>query len=900
MQTSLARRQRHRRVAPARRPQGGTAIRRAVIILPLVLFSLLILAGGVLAVGAVSAYAYYSRGLDDPRTLLSNLNFDQQTVIYDRTGEMELARLGDLRRELVTFNELTPELLDATTATEDKDFWDNPGFDLGGVISASLDTLNGRPRGASTITQQLVRARLLPEEAFADSVYERKIREIIQSVRLTQEYPGVEGKRDIITAYLNQNFYGNRSYGIKAAALTYFGLPLEKLSLAQVAVLAAIPQSPTRFDLTQNAEQTCTVPVEANKECPDGKLKLIVPDTTEIFARRNYVLERMRQYSVLSHHTDAEYAAAMAEPIVLIAQASTPWKAPHFIWQVREQLASILCPGETADECEQVDTGGYHVTTTLNYTMQRTTERWVYAATQGANAKEPRTVLKGMKIPTKAWSWILKLRGHNIYNGAGAIIDYRTGQVLAYVGSASYTGKGTKKFQPQFDVLADGWRQPGSAIKPVNYAIGIDDHTMTAATMFMDVVTTFAPRYSPTQADGLERGPVRLRSALQFSLNIPAIKAGIMNGLDHFFARSKEFGLSYPAGVIPVISMGIGTLESHPMDLLGAYGAIANNGSLVPRTTILSVTDPRGNPVYPVAGDNPKGKQVISPQAAYIITDILAGNTDTRVNPYWGKHAIYEGGRRRPAAYKTGTTQDNRDVAAYGYLAPPKDKTKPALAVGVWMGNSDNTPNDGKLSLDTSAPLWSAILTEVSKGIPIASFADNRPKGIVNATVDAFSGKLPGGSTARTVNELFIQGTVPTQRDDTHFVLDIDSATGLLWQDTCTGPKVTQSFVTYANVESKHPTWQRYNRGWQARAAKGAYVRGGPKGTRTVYFYNGAFRPFGASWGGPFAPTKKCEPLPPPTPFCDNVFFPCPSGSGDLPKPPGPNPKPTPTPKPSH
>jgi membrane peptidoglycan carboxypeptidase len=900
MQTSLARRQRHRRLEPARRPRGGAAIRRAALILPLLLFSLLILTGAVVALGGVTAYAYYSRGLDDPRVLLSNLSFDQQTILYDRTGKTELARLGDLRRELVTFSELPPDLLDATTATEDKDFWKNPGFDLPGFISASVDTLNGRPRGASTITQQLVRARLLPQEAFADSVYERKIREIIQSVRLTQEYPGVEGKRDIITAYLNQNFYGDRSYGVKAAALTYFGLPLEKLSLAQSAVLAAIPQSPTRFDLTKNAAPTCSVAVAVEgAECPNGKLQVIVPDTTEIYARRNYVLDRMRQFSVLSHHSDAEYAAAMAEPIVLVPQVTTPWKAPHMVWQVRQQLAGILCPGESVDQCEQVDTGGYHVTTTLDYRMQRITERWIYASTQGANAKEPRAVLRGLKIPTSDWGWILKLRGHKVYNGAAAIIDYRTGEVLAYAGSASYTGKGTKKFQPQFDVLSDGWRQPGSAIKPVNYVIGVDDKTMTAATMFMDVVTNFGGRYTPTQADGLERGPVRLRSALQFSLNIPAIKAGLLNGLDHFYQRSKDFGLSFPGGVGPVVSMGIGTLEVHPIDLLSAYGTIADGGVLMPRTMILSVTDARGNPVYPVPDAAPAaGKRVVSPQAAYIITDILAGNTDTRVNPYWGKWAITDGNRRRPAAYKTGTTSDNRDVAAYGYLPPPKDKNAPALAVGVWMGNSDNTPNDGKLSLDTSAPVWSAILSETSKGMPMASFVDSRPKGIVTAKVDAFSGQLPGAFTTRTVTELFIQGTVPTQRDNMHFVADIDEATGLLWQDTCTGPKKTQGFVTFNNVEPSFPAWAKYNKGWAARAAKGPYVRGGPEGTRTVYFYNGAFQPFGSSWGGPFAPTKKCEPLPPsPTP-CDNLFFPCdtpPPGGGPGGKP---TPGPTRTPKP--
>ena len=154
--------------------------------------------------------------------------------------------------------------------------------------------------------------------------------------------------------------------------------------------------------------------------------------------------------------------------------------------------------------------------------------------------------------------------------------------------------------------------------------------------------------------------------------------------------------------------MGIGTLEVHPIDLLGAYGTIANGGVLMPRRMIGTILDSDGRTVWPTPETTPKGSRVISAGAAYIITDILAGNTDKKVNPFWGKWAIYDGKTRRPAAYKTGTTSDNRDVAAYGFLAPPADKTAPALAVGVWMGNSDNTPNDGKLSLDTSAPLWSA------------------------------------------------------------------------------------------------------------------------------------------------------------------------------------------------
>jgi membrane peptidoglycan carboxypeptidase len=878
MQTSLARRQRHRRTGVARRPRGGHATARNVAIaIPIVLFSTFLLVGLVGFLGVVTAYAYYSQGLDNPRALLENIDFEEQTIVYDRSGTIELARLGDLRRELVEFEEIPPLLLDATTAIEDKEFWENPGFDFGGFVAASVDTLNGRPRGGSTITQQLVRARLLPPEAFEDSVYERKIREIIQSLRLTDEFPGERGKKEIITAYLNLNFYGNHSYGVKAAAKSYFNKPLAELTLAEVAILAAIPQSPTKFDLTKNAEEECLVEATEETPCPAAELRLVVPADSEIVTRRNYVLDRMQQFSVLTKgdHTAADYRKARQEPVILADQRTTPWKAAHFVWQVREQLAAILCPDVSVDECKEVDTGGYRVTTTLDMKMQATTEKWTFVAARAPNAKNPTAILDAYKISKGQRSWILGLRGHNIHNGAAAIVDYRTGEILAYAGSASYNAKGNVKFQPQFDVLSQGWRQPGSSIKPLNYIVGIDDHTLTASTMLMDVVTDFGRKYRPTQADGLERGPVRLRSALQFSLNIPAIKAGLMIGLDRLSARNAEFGLTHPRGAIPVTSMSIGTLESHPIDMLRAYGAIANGGVLMPRTTIQTLRDTDGKTVWS-AEENMEGTRVASAQAAYIVTDIMAGSTDRRINPYWGKWAIFEGKVRRPAAYKTGTTQDNRDVHAYGYVAPPKDLDAPALAVGVWMGNSNNEPNDGKLSLDTSAPLWSRILTEVTKGTPIAKFEDTRPDGLVTATVDVISGLLPGPMTSRTVKELFIAGTAPTQHADLQKVVDIDEATGLLWQEGCAGPKISKGFMDFSGVEAGNPTWAKYSRAWAARAARGPYVRGGPKGTRTIYFYNGAFAPYGANWGGPFAPTEVCEPPPPPTPPpCDVFFGPC-------------------------
>ena len=190
MQTSLARRQRHRRaLGRGSKPGSGITFGRiliAFLVVILVTGGLAVAGGGLML---ASAYNKYAAGLPDPVTTLTNIPFEQQTVIYDRTGKIELARLGDLKRELVTFDQLPGEIIDATTAIEDKDFWTNPGFDPVGIVSAGIDTISGKPRGGSTITQQLVRARLLPPEAFAGSTYDRKAREIIQSIRLTQALP---------------------------------------------------------------------------------------------------------------------------------------------------------------------------------------------------------------------------------------------------------------------------------------------------------------------------------------------------------------------------------------------------------------------------------------------------------------------------------------------------------------------------------------------------------------------------------------------------------------------------------------------------------------------------------------------------------------------------------------
>ncbi|MGZ6339238.1 MAG: transglycosylase domain-containing protein [Candidatus Limnocylindrales bacterium] len=868
--------------------------------MPLFLLGTLVGLGLIGMVAAVAGFSYYSQGLPDPKQQLENLTFKQETAVLDRTGKVQLARFGLELRKVVTYGELPPVVIDATTSVEDHTFWDNAGFDPVGIVKAGLDTLRGSARGGSTITQQLVRARLLPDSVIAGSTYERKVKEIIQSVRLTQEFPGREGKQAIITSYLNQNYYGNQSYGVAAAARSYFGVTdLSKLTLAQAAILAAIPQSPSAFDLVKNAVHRS-----------DGKL--VVSADSPIVARRNLVLDQMQKYAVLTvnEFSAADYDAARAAPVVLVSQTQQDWKAPHFVWQVRQQLGTILCGPTGADQCEKIDTGGYTVTTTLDWRMQQSAEKWLKAAAIAPNLPTlaaQQAYLKAIGVGNLRW--INNMRGKNVHNAALAALDYRTGQVYAYAGSAGYYEQSTTKtFQPQFDVLGRGWRQPGSAFKPINYVTALDDRTLTAASLLMDVATDFGGGYVPMDADKLERGPLRVREALEFSLNIPAIKTAVINGVQHLYQRALDFGLTFqtPASNVGA-SIGIGTLEVHPVDLLSAYGAIADGGVLMPRTTILSIADSNGNKIWPTA--TPAGKQVVSAQAAYVMTSMLAGNTDPSINAIWAQWKLTDAGKRRPATLKTGTNDNAKDLTAGGWVAAPADPSKPALAAVTWAGNSDNSAPAPVFSIDVAAPIWQSFMLDATKGTPIVDFA--RPKGVVETTIDAYSGMLPGPFTSRTIREVFIDGTAPTQVDNTKVPVNVDQASGKLWADGCTGPKVTTGFLDLTNVEPGHPDWQRFDAAWLARARRGAGVGGGPGGGRTGYLFEPGYHPFGTTWGASFAPTATCTPAPtpppacdptlascPPIPICDPTLGSCPPTPSGLPTIPPPNPNPTTQPKP--
>src|SRR4029079_836458 len=607
-------------------------------------------------IGVVSAFSRLTQDLPAVSSF-DKIGFSEQSVILDRTGKVELARFGGEQREVVEFKDIPPIVIDAQTAVEDKTFWENSGFDPVAIFAAGLDSLRGNSRGASTITQQLVRQRLLPPDLVQDPhrTLERKLKEIIQSIRLTEAYPGTEGKQRIIAAYLNQNYYGNQAYGVKAAAKSYFGKSLDELSLAQAAILAGMAKSPSNYDLVKNAEPDCDKPNADDPSKCDGTTTLMVPDDSPIVQRRNQILDLLaagRTTLSGNQYTAADFAAAKQEPLVVAPQSTPRWIAPHFVWAVQEELATKIC-GEGVPTCDQLSAGGLRITTTLDVDLQKIAEKWVQAAVLVPNAKNPATVARHLptsfgpaEVPYE--QWMKNLKGKDLNNGALVAIDYQTGQLVAYVGSANYyAAKSTKQFQSKYDVVGSGFRQPGSAFKPFNYLTAIDDKHLTAASMLMDTATDFGGGYTPSDADPLERGPVRVRNALQFSLNIPSVKTAQINDVQHVFARAKDFGMVFASETTNAgLSIALGVQEVRPVDLVTAYATLANGGKKVGHTTILSVTDQSGNEVQGVpAWTQPEGEQVASPQAAYIVTDILAGNTNPKVNPFWGKFDLIGPGK---------------------------------------------------------------------------------------------------------------------------------------------------------------------------------------------------------------------------------------------------------------
>lgn len=783
-----------------------------------------------LFVGLMGVYAAYTTGLPDVAGI-EEFDLSEGSRVVSADG-VELATFAAEQRNVVPFEEIPQLLIDAQVATEDRTFWTNPCIDFQGIVRAALQNLQAGETvsGASTICQQLVRSRLLDAELMAnpDRIFERKIKEAILALRVGERYDGQAGKERLLEMYFNQVYYGNQAYGIAAAAAAYYGkditsdAPEDQLTVGEAALLVGLVRAPSALDPTNEAfEQTDA----------GGNTTLVVSETARAKVVQGFVLANMVDAGYL---TQAEADAAAEEEIILAPRRDTRYRAPHFVYAVRREAADLL------GSEDQLDIGGLTIETTLDYDgYQVSAEKWAGIAYDLDRLSDDELV---GKYGEAAMGWINQLQGRNISNDALVTLNYRTGAVLAYVGSANYYGEATPAHQPAFDVVGQAFRQSGSAFKPITYVTGFERGVITPSTMFMDVMGEIVDGYEVPNADGGQRGPVRVRDALKYSWNIPVAKAQQLIGSQNVADMAERMGLEWDPqqeDEVAVPSLTLGTIGIHQLDLAAAYGTLANGGVYAEPYVIETITDRDGNVIYERSQDAAESPRVLSEQSAYLVTDILADNTDPAANVVWGQRfQLTTDAGRRPATLKTGTTNDFRDLQAFGYLAPDPDPSvsEGAIVTGVWVGNSDFSRISDVFAADGPTFIWHDYMAEVAalNELPIHDFT--RPGGIVELTVDAISGLLPGEHTEGTVAEIFDESNRPQREDSVHVLLRIETETGNAWQEGCgdvatNAPRGTpgpdgeappgepneQIYLDLTGWEESHPTWEAANQAWIER-----------------------------------------------------------------------------------
>lgn len=563
----------------------------------------------IIGIGAFGLYQWIFVGLPSVDQLHSGLALPS-THIYDRNGRLlyEVINPEGGRNTSVPLSQIPQSLIQATIATEDRNFYSTPGIDLEGMIRALWINLQGGEirAGGSTITQQVARNLLLDPQERAERTLQRKLREMVLAVRLSQSF----SHDDILALYLNQAYYGNLAYGVQAAAQVYFGKDVSALDLAESAMLAGLPQTPGQNDP--------------------------LTDPTSAKDRQKTVLGLMVEADFISK---ADSDAAEKEPLQFGSGQFTI-KAPHFVLKVWEQLAH--------DYPDALYQHGLNVTTTLDLDWQNAAE---------AIARQHIDELNHPQDGSQP---------HNATDAALVAIDPKTGQILTMVGSVDYfndqiSGAVNMAYAP---------RQPGSALKPFTYSLAFDPKRpdpWTPATMVLDVSTPFITKelqsYTPANFGLVEHGPVLVREALASSYNMPAVATLDHVGIGPLLNLLHRLGittLNDPSKVDLSVTLGGG--EVRLVDLTAAYAAFANGGSPVQTSMILKVQDKTGPILYSWTPPPPRDP-VIDPRVVYLITDILSDNKARM--PAFGNHSALVIGR--PAAAKTGTTTDFRDNWTMGF-----------------------------------------------------------------------------------------------------------------------------------------------------------------------------------------------------------------------------------------
>ncbi len=698
--------------------------------------------------------------IDDLRQYASQF---ETTRIYDRNGNLiyEILDPNAGRRTFIPLDNISPYIIAATIATEDKDFYTNPGFDIWGILRAFWQnyTTGQVVSGASTITQQLARSLLLSPEERSQITTQRKTREIVLAAEITRKY----SKDEILELYLNEIYYGNIAYGVEAAAETYFNTSADQLNLAQASFLAGLPQAPAVYDVFTNRESALL------------RHQDVVNLMYQLSKERNCI--KINKLDVpICIKLDEAVAAVQEMERFPFAQRPVNMPFPHWVNFIRLQLEAQFDP-------QTIYRSGFKVYTTLDPDLQN------YAQS---------AVKTQVEI----------LADNNASDGALVAIRPATGEILAMVGSADFFNDA---ISGQVN-MAVSPRQPGSSIKPLTYTAAFEKG-WTPATVIWDVPSEFPPSgnpddtrdpYKPVNYDGKFHGPVRARIALASSYNVPAVKALDYIGIyddpktserDGFIAFAERMGITTLDREDYGLSLTLGGGDVSLLEMTGAFSIFANNGVKQSPFSITKIVDHFGKLVY--EHEATSGEQVIRSEHAYLISDILSDNNAR--SPAFGSDSILN--LPFKAAVKTGTTNDFRDNWTLGYT--------PDIAMGVWIGNADYTPMRNVSGVTGAAPLWAEVIQwEINRsygGNP-TNFA--RPDGIEDIVICKDSGTIPSDRCSDQTSEIFVNSQPPLpKKEDFWREVAIDTWTNLRAGSACS--EFTEEKLTLNVTEKWAKKWIR-------------------------------------------------------------------------------------------
>ena len=716
---------------------GGCLLRGLII-------SIFIIVALGLILAAVGIYEYYSIAATLPSVsdLKQRASQFETTHILDRNGDIlyEISDPNAGRRTYVPLKQISPYLVAATLSTEDKDFYSHVGFDPLAIVRAFWQNITSGETvsGASTITQQLARALLFTPEERGQRTYLRKVREALLSAEIERRYR----KDEILELYLNEIYYGNMAYGVEAAAETYFGNSAGRLTLAEAAFLAGLPQAPSVYDIYTNRDVTMV------------RFQYVIMGMLAISTERHCIYVSNSPDLVC---VDGVAAAAAIQDIQkrTFTPPTVNMRYPHWVQYIRTLLEDRFDP-------QTIYRSGFTVYTTLDPALED-------AAQQSVTSQ------------------VAALADKHVTDGALVAIKPSTGEILAMVGSPDFYNDVNAG---QINMAVSPTRQPGSSIKPFTYLAAFEKG-WTPSTLIWDVPSEFSPSglpfdpnppYVPNNFDHKFHGPLTVRSALANSYNVPAVKTLQFVGVyddpntpqkDGLIGMAERMGITSLTRNDYGLSLTLGGGDVSLLEMTAGYAVIANSGLKVPPVAISKIVDFQGNVVYQYQPS--AGEQVIRSDHSFLMSSILSDNSAR--TPVFGPNSIVN--LPFQVAVKTGTSNDSRDNWTLGYT--------PDLAVGVWVGNADYTPMENTTGLTGAGPIWAEFMTyainDLTGGNPTPFV---RPAGIEQYTICTVSGTQPSQWCPSTREEYFAAGQPPPTPDhDLWHYVQVDTWTSLESSPEC-------------------------------------------------------------------------------------------------------------------